>query len=149
MSYKLDRDKQQTSSKEMPLWILTLQTPQATVHSSLVADAWFAWHSMHKSMMWLRQIAQLSTTISVYKHKAKWTKLVWQFNNITGWLIYVLCGYVWFISVIRQWQNKKKTLRKVAIIQKWIRTPSPQCNGAPLCREAKRQQSRFLINRMF
>lgn len=24
----------------------TLQIPQATVHSSLVADAWFAWHSM-------------------------------------------------------------------------------------------------------
>ena len=26
--------------------LLTLQTPQATVHSSLVADAWFAWHSI-------------------------------------------------------------------------------------------------------
>lgn len=25
---------------------LTLQTPHATVHSSLVADAWFAWHSI-------------------------------------------------------------------------------------------------------
>jgi hypothetical protein len=24
----------------------TLQIPHATVHSSLVADAWFAWHSM-------------------------------------------------------------------------------------------------------
>lgn len=43
---------------------LTLQTPQATVHSSLVADAWLAWHSMHRSMMWFRQIAQLSTTMS-------------------------------------------------------------------------------------
>lgn len=44
--------------------IFTLQTPQATVHSSLVADAWLAWHSIHRSIMWLRQIAQLSTTIS-------------------------------------------------------------------------------------
>jgi hypothetical protein len=26
--------------------LLTLQIPQATVHSSLVAEAWFAWHSM-------------------------------------------------------------------------------------------------------
>lgn len=43
---------------------LTLHTPQATVHSSLVALAWFAWHSMQRSIMWLRQIAQLSTTIS-------------------------------------------------------------------------------------
>lgn len=43
---------------------LTLQTPQATVHSSLVADAWFAWHSIHRSIIWFRQIAQLSTTIS-------------------------------------------------------------------------------------
>lgn len=25
---------------------LTLQIPQATVHSSLVAEAWLAWHSM-------------------------------------------------------------------------------------------------------
>lgn len=44
--------------------LLTLHTPQATVHSSLVADAWLAWHSMHRSMMWFRQIAQLSTTMS-------------------------------------------------------------------------------------
>ena len=43
---------------------LTLQIPHATVHSSLVADAWLAWQSMHKSMMWLRQMAQLSTTMS-------------------------------------------------------------------------------------
>jgi hypothetical protein len=42
----------------------TLQMPQATVHSSLVAEAWLAWHSMQRSMMWLRQMAQLSTTIS-------------------------------------------------------------------------------------
>ena len=26
--------------------LLTLHTPHATVHSSLVADAWLAWHSM-------------------------------------------------------------------------------------------------------
>lgn len=31
--------------------ILTLQTPHATVHSSLVAEAWLAWHSIHKSIM--------------------------------------------------------------------------------------------------
>ena len=43
---------------------LTLQIPQATVHSSLVAEAWLAWQSMHRSMMWLRQMAQLSTTMS-------------------------------------------------------------------------------------
>jgi hypothetical protein len=44
--------------------IRTLQIPQATVHSSEVADAWLAWQSMHRSMMWLRQMAQLSTTMS-------------------------------------------------------------------------------------
>ena len=44
---------------------LTLQTPHATVHSSDDADPWLAWHSMHRSIMWLRQIAQLSTTMSV------------------------------------------------------------------------------------
>lgn len=36
----------------------TLQIPQATVHSSLVAEAWFAWHSMpivsriHQRVIW-------------------------------------------------------------------------------------------------
>ena len=30
----------------MPIITLTLQTPHATVHSSLVAEAWFAWHSI-------------------------------------------------------------------------------------------------------
>ena len=44
--------------------IRTLQIPHATVHSSLVAEAWLAWQSMHRSMMWLRQMAQLSTTMS-------------------------------------------------------------------------------------
>jgi hypothetical protein len=65
---------------------LTLQIPHATVHSSLVAEAWFAWHSipsrkldsisfrqhrgnLQRSMMWFLQIAQLSTTIS-QAHKA-------------------------------------------------------------------------------
>ena len=33
--------------------------PQATVHSSLVAEAWFAWHSMHRSMMWFLRIAYI------------------------------------------------------------------------------------------
>lgn len=43
---------------------LTLQIPHATVHSSLVVVAWLAWQSMHRSIMWLRQMAQLSTTMS-------------------------------------------------------------------------------------
>ncbi|EZA50006.1 hypothetical protein X777_11495 [Ooceraea biroi] len=57
----IEKDLQWLCSKYRAL---TLHTPQATVHSSLVADAWFAWHSMQRSIMWLRQIAQLSTTIS-------------------------------------------------------------------------------------
>ena len=44
--------------------VLTLQIPHATVHSSDVAEAWLAWQSMHRSMIWLRQMAQLSTTMS-------------------------------------------------------------------------------------
>ena len=39
----------------------TLHAPQATVHSSAPVVLELAWHSMHMSMMWLRQIAQLST----------------------------------------------------------------------------------------
>ena len=35
------------SQREMQWkWKAWLQTPQATVHSSLVAEAWFAWHSI-------------------------------------------------------------------------------------------------------
>jgi hypothetical protein len=54
--------------------------PQATVHSSLVADAWLAWHSMHKSMIWFRQIAQLSTTMS---HAQSATAFHW--SSISNW----------------------------------------------------------------
>lgn len=43
---------------------LTLQMPHATVHSSLVVEPWLAWQSIQRSMMWLRQMAQLSTTMS-------------------------------------------------------------------------------------
>merc|ERR1719343_1434193 len=50
-------------------WNAWLQTPQATVHSSLVWEPWFAWHSMQRSIMWLRQMAQLSTTMS-HAHNA-------------------------------------------------------------------------------
>lgn len=42
----------------------TLHAPHATVHSSTPAALEFAWHSMHRSIMWFRQIAQLSTCIS-------------------------------------------------------------------------------------
>merc|ERR1719211_903903 len=53
------------SQREMQWkWKAWLHIPQATVHSSLVALAWLAWHSMHKSMMWFLQMAQLSTTMS-------------------------------------------------------------------------------------
>lgn len=44
--------------------IRTLHWPHATVHSSETPEPWFAWHSIHSSMIWLRQIAQLSTWIS-------------------------------------------------------------------------------------
>merc|ERR1719340_327229 len=53
------------SQREMQWkWKAWLHIPQATVHSSLVAEAWFAWHSMHRSMIWFLQMAQLSTTMS-------------------------------------------------------------------------------------
>merc|ERR1719333_1726929 len=53
------------SQREMQWkWKAWLHIPQATVHSSLVALAWLAWHSMHRSMMWFLQMAQLSTTMS-------------------------------------------------------------------------------------
>jgi len=53
------------SQREMQWkWNAWLHMPHATVHSSLVADAWFAWHSIHRSMMWFLQMAQLSTTMS-------------------------------------------------------------------------------------
>ena len=64
-------------------WNAWLQTPQATVQSSVAEEDCWAWHSMHKSrkndvinqktlyspIMWLRQMAQLSTTIS-HAHRA-------------------------------------------------------------------------------
>ena len=46
-----------------------MQTPHATTHSSDVWLAWLAWHSMHRSIMWFRQMAQLSTTISCHQKK--------------------------------------------------------------------------------
>ena len=50
-------------------WKAWLQVPHATVHSSLLAPDWLAWHSMHRSIMWLRQMAQLSTWMS-HAHNA-------------------------------------------------------------------------------
>ena len=42
-------------------WNAWLHTPHATLQSSVEADELLAWHSMQRSMMWLRQMAQLST----------------------------------------------------------------------------------------
>lgn len=59
-----------------------MHTPQATVHSSLVADAWLAWHSMQRSIIWLRHIAQLSTTISENQRIRKLLSLLsWRLYN--------------------------------------------------------------------
>lgn len=58
-----------------------MHTPQATVHSSLVAEAWLAWHSIQRSMMWFLQIAQLSTTMST---TSKTNKLI---HYIHIWVI--------------------------------------------------------------
>ena len=43
--------------------------PQATVHSSLVAEAWLAWHSMHRSMMWFL-VSQAVITFYPYSHSS-------------------------------------------------------------------------------
>lgn len=91
---------------------LTLQTPQATVHSSLVALAWLAWHSIQRSMMWLRQIAQLSTTMSVKEiqivKSPQWTSLEDPDPGSFSWL----------------WLIKWFPIRSL--------TPSPQSNSVPL-----------------
>ena len=66
------------SQREMQWkWNAWLQTPQETVHSSLVAELWFAWNSMQRSMMWFRQMAQLSTIMSeVTKNRHKKRKII-------------------------------------------------------------------------
>jgi hypothetical protein len=71
---------------------LTLQIPHATVHSSLVADAWLAWQSMHKSMMWLRQMAQLSTTMSQAQRATAFHCIVSARSSdaMVSWLLYLL-----------------------------------------------------------
>ena len=71
---------------------LTLQIPHATVHSSLVADAWLAWQSMHKSMMWLRQMAQLSTTMSQAQRATAFHCIVSARSSdaMVSWLPYLL-----------------------------------------------------------
>lgn len=45
-------------------WNAWLQTPHAATHSLSVSVIAMGWHSMHGSIMWFRQIAQLSTAIS-------------------------------------------------------------------------------------
>jgi hypothetical protein len=56
------------SQREMQWkWKAWLHMPQATVHSSLVALAWFAWHSMHRSMMWF--LLNRNTDVSFFNIK--------------------------------------------------------------------------------
>lgn len=97
-------------AKEEATTKLTLQTPQATVHSSLVADAWFAWHSMHKSIMWLRQMAQLSTTISVVaKRKTRiQIKMRRPTSVATQTKFFIFCVYANRIEVRRAQNDKWK-----------------------------------------
>jgi len=45
-------------------WKTSLHMPHTTLHHSLDADSWLSWHSLHKSMMWLGQKAQVSAGIS-------------------------------------------------------------------------------------
>jgi len=75
-------------------WKAWLQTPHATVHSSLVALAWFAWHSMQRSIMWFLQIAQLSTTIS---HAQRATAFHFLISNRLTFFVEVL-GPAWLLE---------------------------------------------------
>ena len=53
--------------------------PHATVHSSLVAEAWLAWHSMHRSMMWfLGIIFNIMVTITTEK-RGDWALQVFRY----------------------------------------------------------------------
>jgi len=48
--------------------VLTLQIPQATVHSSLVAEAWLAWHSIPRRR---RRKKSIRTTREQEKRRKK------------------------------------------------------------------------------
>ena len=71
--------------------------PHATVHSSLVAEAWLAWHSMHRSMMWfLGIIFNIMVTITTEKRG--------------DWALQVL-RYLWFVFLLKNVENFQQNLQ--------------------------------------
>lgn len=62
---------------------LTLQTPHATVHSSEVADAWFAWHSMPVRIR-TRWLDLRSNHLSIYSSPTC-TMTPWHDCGGVGW----------------------------------------------------------------
>ena len=84
-------------------WNAWLHTPHATLHSSfapvglllfapvvvVLVCCWLAWHSMQRSIMWLRQMAQVSTWMSQL-HSA--TPCHFLISNRFGALAWGCCG---------------------------------------------------------
>lgn len=71
-------------------WKAWLQTPQAATHSLSVSVMAFGWHSMHGSIIWFLQIAQLSTAIS---HDQNATAVHFLISNL---FFLVSTGALWF-----------------------------------------------------
>ena len=83
-----------TSHAGRKRYCLTLQTPHATVHSSEVADAWLAWHSMPVGTKATRSLAPRATTFDLqwlYPHVRTWQGRGWwwwpQREQNLKWLI--------------------------------------------------------------
>ena len=62
-------------------WKAWLHTPHATVHSSLVAEAWFAWHSMpagqHTVTVYMYTVTVYMYTVTVYMHSTVSCTCIW------------------------------------------------------------------------
>ena len=84
-------------------WNAWLHTPHATVQSSDVVLPWLAWHSIHMSIIWFRQMAQLSTSIS-------------QTHNATAF--HLLISNLFCCSVVAIWKNFENLMQDYNITSK-------------------------------
>jgi len=61
-----------------------------------------AWHSMQRSMMWLRQIAQLSTTMSKQQNKLG-IKLIWRLSDRHQPQAHRATAFHWNKQLVSEW----------------------------------------------
>ena len=112
--------------------------PQATVHSSLVAEAWLAWHSMQRSMMWFLKVYLMKRYMMWFlkiRPELRYGRVSKMYSMMSSMIMALKKNYSHILSKWRKitcrWHNCPPQCPKPTVQQH--STSSPDAHGMNKC----------------